>query len=93
MYFNDRINNFILKKKSFLCVGLDPDMDKIPQFLHSEKNPIKKFTEEIINATEKYAVAYKANLAFFECEGTKGLEALESLRNIIPEDVILILVA
>ena len=91
MKFNDRLNELILSKKSFLCVGLDPDMDKIPSILHSEKNPLKKFTEEIINGTKQYAVAFKANLAFFECEGIKGLEALESLKENIPEDVILIL--
>lgn len=91
MNFNERLNEIILEKRSFLCVGLDPDMDKMPSILHSDKNPLKKFTEEIINATKDYAVAFKANLAFFECEGFKGLEALESLRNNIPEDVILIL--
>ena len=91
MSFNNRLNNLILKKKSYLCVGLDPDMDKIPSVLHSEKNPLKKFTEEIIKATKEFAIAFKANLAFFECEGIKGLEALEALRNNIPKDVILIL--
>ena len=91
MSFNERLNELILKKKSYLCVGLDPDMFKIPEVLHKESNPLKKFTEELINATKEYAVAYKANLAFFECEGFKGLEALESLKNSIPEDSILIL--
>lgn len=91
MTFNERLNELILKKKSYLCVGLDPDMNKIPQILHKEKNPLKKFTEEIINATKEYGIAFKANLAFFECEGFKGLEALESLKNNIPKDVILIL--
>jgi len=91
MTFNKRLNNLILKKKSYLCVGLDPDMDKIPEFLHNEEHPLKKFNEKIINATKEYAVAFKANLAFFECEGIKGLEALESLKNIIPNDTILIL--
>lgn len=91
MKFNDKLNDLILKKKSFLCVGLDPDMDKIPKILYSEKNLLMKFTEEIIHATKEYAVAFKANLAFFECEGKKGLEALESLRENISEDIILIL--
>jgi orotidine-5'-phosphate decarboxylase len=91
MSFNNRLNDLILKKKSYLCVGLDPDMDKIPEVMRKEDNSLQKFTEEIINATKEYAVAFKANLAFFECEGIKGLEALESLRNIIPDDVILIL--
>jgi orotidine-5'-phosphate decarboxylase len=91
MNFNDKLNDLILKKKSYLCVGLDPDMDKIPNIMLAEKNPIKKFTEEIIHATKEYAVAFKANLAFFECEGIKGLEALESLQENIPENTILIL--
>lgn len=91
MNFNERLNNLILDKKSFLCVGLDPDMDKMPLILNSEKNPLKKFTNEIIQATKVYSVAFKANLAFFECEGIKGLEALESLSDNIPEEVILIL--
>jgi len=91
MKFNNRLNDLILKKKSYLCVGLDPDMDKIPEVMEKEKNPIKKFTEEIINATKGHAIAFKANLAFFECEGFYGLEALESLQENIPEDVILIL--
>ena len=91
MTFNEKLNNLILKKKSYLCVGLDPDMDKIPEIIQKEKNPIKKFTEEIITATKNYAAAFKANMAFFECEGIMGLEALESLKESIPEDVILIL--
>jgi len=91
MTFNENLNSLILKKKSYLCVGLDPDMEKIPEIMLKEKNPIKKFTEDIINASKDYAVAFKANLAFFECEGFKGLEALESLRKNIPDDVVLIL--
>ena len=91
MNFNERLNEIILKKKSYLCVGLDPDMDKIPEIMHKESNPLQKFTEEIINATKEYAVAFKANLAFFECEGYNGLEALESIKKNIPEDVVLIL--
>jgi orotidine-5'-phosphate decarboxylase len=91
MSFNNKLNNSILKKKSYLCVGLDPDIEKIPHVLHKEENPIKKFVEEIVNATKKYAIAYKSNMAFFECEGFSGLRALESLKKIIPEDIILIL--
>ena len=91
MTFNERLHDLILKKKSYLCVGLDPDLDKIPQIMHKEQNPLKKFTQEIIKATKKYAIAFKANTAFFECEGSKGLQALESLRENIPEEVILIL--
>jgi orotidine-5'-phosphate decarboxylase len=89
--FNERVNWLISKKASFLCVGLDPDMDKIPSHLKYEKNPIDLFVREIIEATKDSAVAYKANLAFYECEGQNGLEALHNLSSVIPKDVILIL--
>jgi len=89
--FNERVNWLISKKASFLCVGLDPDMDKIPSYLKYEKNPIDLFIREIIEATKDSVVAYKANLAFYECEGQNGLEALQNLSSIIPKDVILIL--
>ncbi|MCK5344960.1 MAG: orotidine-5'-phosphate decarboxylase [Candidatus Heimdallarchaeota archaeon] len=89
--FNERVNWLISKKASFLCVGLDPDMDKIPPYLKYEKNPIDLFIREIVEATKDSVVAYKANLAFYECEGQNGLEALQNLSSIIPKDVILIL--
>jgi len=89
--FNDRVNMLISKKASFLCVGLDPDIDKIPAHLRYEKNPIDLFIREIVEATKDHVIAYKANLAFFECEGQNGLEALQNLSSIIPKDVILIL--
>jgi len=89
--FNERVNWLISKKASFLCVGLDPDIDKIPSYLKYEKNPIDLFIREIIEATKDSVVAYKANLAFYECEGQNGLEALQNLSSIIPNDVILIL--
>ena len=89
--FNDRMNMLISNKSSFLCIGLDPDLDKIPAHLKYEKNPLKTFTEGIIDATKDLVIAYKANLAFFECEGLNGLEALQNLCTLIPKDVILIL--
>ena len=89
--FNERMNQLILKKSSFLCVGLDPDMEKMPAHLKYEKNPIDLFLQEIVAATRDYVVAYKANLAFFECEGKNGLEALHNLASIIPQDILLIL--
>lgn len=89
--FNERLNMLISNKSSFLCVGLDPDMDKIPPHLKYEKNPIKLFIEEIVESTKELVIAYKANLAFFECEGQNGLEALNDLSTLIPKDVILIL--
>jgi orotidine-5'-phosphate decarboxylase len=89
--FNERLNQLISGKSSFLCVGLDPDMEKIPAHLKYENNPIDLFLREIVSVTRDHVIAYKANLAFFECEGKNGLEALHNLTSIIPSDVILIL--
>ena len=66
----------IKKKKSVLCVGLDTDINKIPEHLLSESDPIFAFNKAIIDATAKYAVAYKPNIAFYESMGVKGWESL-----------------
>jgi orotidine-5'-phosphate decarboxylase len=67
----------IQKKSSFLCVGLDVDLDKIPPHLLKEEDPIFAFNKAIIDATHSYAVAYKPNMAFYEAYGVKGWLALE----------------
>ncbi len=67
----------IFKKKSFLCVGLDTDLDKIPTYLLSEKDPVFSFNKAIIDATHQYCVAYKPNLAFYEAIGVDGFKALK----------------
>ncbi|AFJ07971.1 orotidine-phosphate decarboxylase [Prevotella intermedia] len=67
----------IFTKKSFLCVGLDTDLNKIPKFLLNEEDSIFSFNKAIIDATAPYCVAYKPNLAFYECYGLKGMEAFE----------------
>ena len=67
----------IFKKKSFLCVGLDVDLAKVPQHLLNEDDPIFAFNKQIIDATAPYCVAYKPNLAFYEAYGVKGLMAFE----------------
>lgn len=64
-------------KKSFLCVGLDTDLTKIPAHLKKHDNPIFEFNRQIIDATSKYCVAYKPNIAFYEAYGLKGWKALE----------------
>lgn len=69
--------NQIQKKKSFLCVGLDVDLNKIPQHLLKEEDPIFAFNKAIIDATQDLAVAYKPNTAFYEAYGLKGWQALE----------------
>lgn len=67
----------IFTKKSFLCVGLDTDLNKVPKFLLNEEDPIFSFNKAIIDATAPYSIAYKPNLAFYECYGLKGMEAFE----------------
>ena len=77
----------IKQKKSYLCVGLDTDIKKIPSFLIKEKDPIFEFNKRIIDATYKYAVSYKPNIAFYEALGAKGWESLEKTINYIPKDI------
>lgn len=67
----------IRKKKSFLCIGLDVDLNKIPTHLLTEEDPIFAFNKEIIDATHHLCVAYKPNTAFYEAYGIKGWKALE----------------
>lgn len=67
----------IFARKSFLCVGLDTDVKKLPEHLEGGVNRIFTFNKAIIDATAPYCVAYKPNLAFYECEGTEGMEALD----------------
>lgn len=67
----------IKRKKSFLCVGLDTDIKKIPEHILQAENPIFEFNKAIIDATADFCVAYKPNLAFYECFGVEGRTALE----------------
>jgi len=67
----------IRRKKSYLCVGLDSEIEKIPASLLKEKDPVFQFNKRIIDATQKYAIAYKPNVAFYECYGSKGWTTLE----------------
>jgi len=67
----------IFEKKSFLCVGLDTDIKKIPEHLKGSDDPIFEFNKAIIDATAPYCVAYKPNLAFYEAFGLKGMAAFE----------------
>ena len=74
---NSQLAEQIRLKKSFLCIGLDVDLNKIPAHLLQEKDPIFAFNKAIIDATHHLAVAYKPNLAFYEAHGVKGLQALQ----------------
>jgi len=77
----------IREKDSFLCVGLDTDINKIPKHLLKLEDPIFEFNKQIIDATLPYAVAYKPNLAFYEAHGSKGLASLEKTMEYIPKEV------
>ncbi|MDY5107812.1 MAG: orotidine-5'-phosphate decarboxylase, partial [Sodaliphilus sp.] len=74
--------NQIKNKRSFLCVGLDPDLDKMPKSLNGD---LFAFNKAIIDATAQYAVAFKPNLAFYEVQGVKGLQAFEDTVKYIRE--------
>jgi len=82
----------IQERKSFLCVGLDTDIKKIPQHLLSDEDPIFAFNKAIIDATAQYCVAYKPNLAFYESMGVKGWisfeKTIEYLNNNYPQHFI-----
>ena len=69
----------VKKKRSFLCVGLDVDIKKIPSHLLSEPDPIFSFCKKIIDSTNKYAIAYKPNIAFFESHGFNGWKSLKKV--------------
>lgn len=94
MDFN-QLKNEIIKTKSFLCVGLDPDWQKIPESIKKEETGavLFEFNRKIINATADYAVAFKPNLAFYECFGIPGMEAfrctVEYLRRNYPNKLII----
>lgn len=76
----------IFKKKSYLCVGLDTDIKKIPVHLLDFPDPVFEFNRQIIDATRDYCVAYKPNIAFYEAGGRKGWESLEKTLEYIPGD-------
>ena len=75
----------IKKKKSFLCIGLDVDIDKIPSHLLNNEDPIFAFNKAIIDATHHFCVAYKPNTAFYEAYGLKGWKSLEKTINYLNE--------
>lgn len=68
----------IVGKHSFLCIGLDSEIEKIPAFLLNEKDPVLEFNKRIVDATYKHAIAFKLNVAFYECNGIKGWTSLEA---------------
>jgi orotidine-5'-phosphate decarboxylase len=81
----------IKQKKSFLCVGLDTDTDKIPAFLKEYPDPIFEFNKRIIDATHDLCIAYKPNAAFYEKHGVKGLQSLIATSKYLPKDCLSII--
>ncbi|MCB0380973.1 MAG: orotidine-5'-phosphate decarboxylase [Flavobacteriales bacterium] len=79
--------NQIKLKQSFLCVGLDTDLTKIPTHLLKGKDPIFEFNKQIIDATHDLCVAYKPNLAFYEVYGSQGWESLQKTIEYIPKEI------
>lgn len=77
----------IIKKKSFLCIGLDTDLNRIPEHLKKKKDPVFEFNKKIIDATHDLCIAYKPNLAFYEALGPDGLVSLKKTMDYIPRDI------
>lgn len=77
----------IQQKQSYLCVGLDTDLEKMPRHLLQEADPVFEFNKQIIDSTYKFAVAYKPNIAFYEALGPSGWESLQKTLEYIPKDV------
>ncbi|MBQ3691034.1 MAG: orotidine-5'-phosphate decarboxylase [Bacteroidales bacterium] len=80
------IYNKIVKKNSFLCVGLDTDITKIPECLLNEEDPVFEFNKRIVDATQQFAVAYKPNTAFYEALGAKGWTSLQKTAEYIKKN-------
>ncbi|RYE20137.1 MAG: orotidine-5'-phosphate decarboxylase [Sphingobacteriaceae bacterium] len=87
MYSRQQLIDQIRQKKSFLCIGLDTDPQKIPDFLNDFPNPVLEFNRKIIDATHDLCIAYKPNTAFYECYGAKGWQNLIDTCNYIPESI------
>ncbi len=83
----EQLFELIKKKQSYLCIGLDTDVSKIPLHLHEYDDPVFEFNRQIIQATQEYCIAYKPNLAFYEANGPKGLVSLERTLAAIPKDI------
>ena len=74
-------------KQSFLCIGLDTDIKKIPSYLLELEDPVFEFNKKIIDATKNFCVAYKPNIAFYESMGVSGWDALQKTLDYIPKDI------
>ncbi len=88
MNFKERFQQITQNQNSLLCVGLDPDIQRLPESIKSDPDPLFKFCAEIIESTKHVAAAFKPNFAFFEAHGSKGLAALEKIVALIPDNTI-----
>jgi orotidine-5'-phosphate decarboxylase len=91
MISRQRLIDQIKQKKSFLCVGLDTDVTKIPSFLNKYPDPVLEFNKRIIDATCDLCIAYKPNAAFYESNGIKGLQSLIDTSKYLPQDCLRII--
>jgi len=87
MKFNDKLSTASKKNDSLLCIGLDPDMEKIPSFLSSADDPVFEFNKRIIDATKDLVITYKPNLAFYEALGLDGLKSLMKTMEYMPDNI------
>ena len=81
-----QLSEQIFRKRSYLCVGLDTDLRKLPRHLLTEPDPVFAFNRAIIDATADFAVAYKPNVAFYEAQGPRGWESLQRTMDYVPAD-------
>jgi len=88
MTFSERVKKITTTENKLLCIGLDPDLTKLPEIVKSDPNPLLSFCSEIIESTKAFAAAFKLNFAFFEAEGSRGWQALEKLVELIPLDIL-----
>jgi orotidine-5'-phosphate decarboxylase len=87
MFTRQQLVSQIREKRSFLCIGLDTDPEKIPSFLNDYPDPVLEFNRRIIDATHDLCIAYKPNTAFYESYGVKGWQNLIDTCNYIPDSV------
>ncbi len=88
MHFAERLDQIIRTRKSLLCVGLDSVLDKIPESLRHEPDPLFAFNKAIIDATAPYAAAFKVNTAFYEAHGVTGWRTLEATFRYLPAETL-----
>jgi len=91
MTFNERLREISRRKNTYLAIGLDPDMSRLPGFLMDFESPLLEFNKSIINATSDLVCAYKLNTAFYEHFGVQGWRVLRKTIELIPEDTLTII--